>query len=869
MRLSGVSFSVLGLLVAACGGGAPTDGTQLANGKYTADGLNLEGTVTATVTIKGHKISSVTVKDNGNTYSKYTSAYTEVPKRIVEAQSTDVDGVTGATYSSDAVKSAVDEALAIARGEKQAPAKNAAISFTPGTYTGSGKGYGGQVQARVTFSETGITDIRVGQQRETAHVGDAAFPILGPKLMEANGLGVDAVTGATMSSFGLKAAVLSAAEQAGVTNRTAFMNNTIEVKAGAPIEDTWDIVIIGGGGAGLCAGAQAAQDGSTVLVIEKNAELGGNTLVSGGVYQSVDHSLVWDASKPTATSAKGFDGKTHNKVRATVGCVNDLKVIYGWSEEPFDASYYKDHEFVAGDIEELSKHGVHPEYLSTLQELKKEIKAYLAYAEPNLKRGVPENQLILFSTTNLHIFQTYYGGLRQNTAKDEWIYGDYDLVKQFVLEGEQLKPWLMSIGVGFSDSQSTLVGALWYRGNTMNGCTVDADGDGTTERYQGNWGSYVMAPVAVINNADKHNRIMRETSAGELIFENGRVTGVKATMADGTPVTAHAKKGVIIATGGYAANIQKVLKTNKYWSRQYLSPNIGTTNRSSLRGDGIDMAEKVGAATVGEGYTQLMPLAYTADGAIAFGGVENAVFISPKTGHRYVDECSERDVLSLNGFKYGVDKFGAKGVYFYITRGFGGFGGGGFGGGFGGFGGGGGFGGFGGGAPAGGNANAAAAPVRRFNGRDWSGRVSELGDFFNEIGVDTDPEEVKKSIREYDMAIMQGQQPKEAGKRHPSGPIGNASRNADGTYNLDSYSIDDASLSIRVLAPSTHHTMGGLKVDLDRRVLDLNGKPIPGLYAAGEVTGGFFGGNRLGGNALTECMASGRIAAKGVEKDNK
>ena len=98
MRISGVTFSVLGLLVAACGGGAPTDGTQLANGKYVADGLNLEGTVTATVTIKGHKISSVTVKDNGNTYSKYTSAYTEVPKRIVEAQSTDVDGVTGATY---------------------------------------------------------------------------------------------------------------------------------------------------------------------------------------------------------------------------------------------------------------------------------------------------------------------------------------------------------------------------------------------------------------------------------------------------------------------------------------------------------------------------------------------------------------------------------------------------------------------------------------------------------------------------------------------------------------------------------------------------------------------------------------------------
>jgi fumarate reductase flavoprotein subunit len=845
MRISGVCFSALSLLVAACGGGAPTDGTQLANGKYSADALNVESTITATVTVKGHKIAAVSVKDNGNTYAQYTSPYTVVAKRIVEAQSTDVDGVTGATYSSDAVKKAVDLALAQARGEKPVPAKKAALGFTPGTYTGSGKGYGGQVQARVTFSETGITDIRVGQQRETAHVGDVALQTLPAKLIAANGLNVDAVSGATMSSFGLKEAVLDAADQAGVTNRKAFIDNGVKAEAGDPIEDTWDVVIIGGGGAGLCAAAQAAQDGSTVLIIEKNAELGGNTLVSGGVYQSVDHSLVWDVNKPTATSAKGFDGKQHNKVRATVGCVNDLKVIYNWSEEPFDADYYKDHEFVAGDIVELSKHGVHAEYLPVLQDLKKEIKAYLAYAEPNLKRGIPENQLTLFSTTNLHIFQTYYGGLRQNTAKDEWIYGDYDLVKQFIVEGEQLKPWLMKMGVGFSDSQSTLVGALWYRGNSMNGCTADADGDGNPERYQGNWGSYVMAPLAVVYNADKHNRVMRETSANELIFENGRVTGVKAKMADGTQVTAHAKKGVIIATGGYAANIQKVLKTNKYWSRQYLSPNIGTTNRSSLRGDGIDMAQKVGAATVGEGYTQLMPLAYIADGAIAFGGVENVVFISTKDGKRYVDECSERDVLSLNGFKHGVELEGRRGVYLYVMGG-GGFGG--FGGGFGGFGGGGG--------------------GHSFNGRDWSGKASALPEFFDELGIKLDAEVVKNSIREYDMAVMDGREPSPIGKRHATGIIGSARRGADGQYDKSTYNIDDANLTIRVLAPSTHHTMGGLKIDLDRRVLDENGKAIPGLYAAGEVTGGFFGGNRLGGNALTECMASGRIAAKGVEKDN-
>ncbi len=849
--MRGSLFFAFGIILAGCSGGA-TDGSQLANGKFSADGLNLEGTVTATVTVKGHKIADIKIKDNGNTYSKYTSAYTEIPKRIIEAQSTSVDGVTGATYSSDAVKSAVDAALAYARGEKEAPAKDAEIRFNPGTYTGRGKGYGGQIQARVTFSETGISDISIGRNSETAHVGDVAIAELPSKLIAANGLSVDAISGATMSSFGVKAAVLDAALQAGVTNADAFMNNTLEVVAGEPIEDTWDIVIVGGGGAGLCAAAQAAQDGNTVLVIEKNAELGGNTLVSGGVYQSVDHRLVWDEEKPTSTKARGFDGEVHDRVRSTVGCVNDLKVILGWNEEPFDADFYKDHEFVAGDIVELSKHGVHPEYLPTLKELKREIRAYLAYAEPNMKAGWAENRLIQFSTTNLHIFQTYYGGLRQNTTKDEWIYGEFDLVKQFIEEGEKLKPWLMKMGVGFTDSQSTLVGALWYRGNTMTGANVDSDGDGKTEYYQGNWGAYVMAPVAVVNTADSHNRILKSTSAQDLIFENGRVTGVNAVMADGTKVTAHARKGVIIATGGYAANIQKVLKTNKYWSRQYLSPNIGTTNRSSLRGDGIEMAEKVGAATVGEGFTQLMPLAYTTDGAIAFGGVENAIFISPKDGKRYVDECSERDVLSLNGFKHGIDKFGARGVYMYVMRSFGGFGG--FGGGFGGFG----------GAPASQDSNA-----KRFNGRSWTGKGSELADFFEEVGFKTDAEVVKNTIREYDMAVMDGRDPEGVGKRHATGIIGNARRNADGTYDKSSYDIDNVNLEIRVLAPSTHHTMGGLKIDLDRRVLDENGKAIPGLYAAGEVTGGFFGGNRLGGNALTECMASGRIAAKGVEKDNK
>ena len=171
---------------------------------------------------------------------------------------------------------------------------------------------------------------------------------------------------------------------------------------------------------------------------------------------------------------------------------------------------------------------------------------------------------------------------------------------------------------------------------------------------------------------------------------------------------------------------------------------------------------------------------------------------------------------------------------------------------------GGGFGGFGGGGGG-----------HSFNGRDWSGKASALPELFDELGIKLDAEVVKNSIREYDMAVMDGREPSPIGKRHATGIIGSARRGADGQYDKSTYNIEDANLTIRVLAPSTHHTMGGLKIDLDRRVLDESGKAIPGLYAAGEVTGGFFGGNRLGGNALTECMASGRIAAKGVEKDNQ
>ena len=68
------------------------------------------------------------------------------------------------------------------------------------------------------------------------------------------------------------------------------------------------------------------------------------------------------------------------------------------------------------------------------------------------------------------------------------------------------------------------------------------------------------------------------------------------------------------------------------------------------------------------------------------------------------------------------------------------------------------------------------------------------------------------------------------------------------------------------IAPGIHHTMGGVEVNTKSEVIDKDGNPIPGLYAAGEVTGGVHGANRLGGNAITDIVVFGRNAAKNASE---
>ena len=134
-------------------------------------------------------------------------------------------------------------------------------------------------------------------------------------------------------------------------------------------------------------------------------------------------------------------------------------------------------------------------------------------------------------------------------------------------------------------------------------------------------------------------------------------------------------------------------------------------------------------------------------------------------------------------------------------------------------------------------------------------------------GVTADPAVVLETIKAYDKAVMgQGEFP-DVGKGIASRTIGNVVKDENGKYLPSTYDLEGADLIVRLMAPSTHHTMGGIVVDTKRHVLDAEGNIIPGLYAAGEVTGGIHGGNRLGGNAIVEIFVSGRTAANTIANE--
>lgn len=126
---------------------------------------------------------------------------------------------------------------------------------------------------------------------------------------------------------------------------------------------------------------------------------------------------------------------------------------------------------------------------------------------------------------------------------------------------------------------------------------------------------------------------------------------------------------------------------------------------------------------------------------------------------------------------------------------------------------------------------------------------------------------LRKTIEDDDAYVMGTADSLEVEKLSVRGTVGEVEQDENGKYKPETYKLDP--IRVRFMAPSTHHTMGGVMVDAQRHVLDNDANAIAGLYAAGEITGGIHAGNHLGGNAVTEIIVSGRTAAQAIEADNQ
>lgn len=160
-------------------------------------------------------------------------------------------------------------------------------AFAAGVYQAEAPGKKGAVKVEVTFAEDAIEDVKVLDSLETPRISAVPFERIPQEIIEYQSLGIDAVSGATLCSMAVLAAVEDCVEQAG-GDVSALRKATGPAKSDAEETIDADIVVIGAGAAGLAAALESAINGAKVAVFEKCANIGGNMLVSGGVLSYIE-----------------------------------------------------------------------------------------------------------------------------------------------------------------------------------------------------------------------------------------------------------------------------------------------------------------------------------------------------------------------------------------------------------------------------------------------------------------------------------------------------------------------------------------------------------------------------------------------------
>ena len=370
-------------------------------------------------------------------------------------------------------------------------------------------------------------------------------------------------------------------------------------------------------------------------------------------------------------------------------------------------------------------------------------------------------------------------------------------------------------------ANNSLAGLKWLESLGME--FSDKIGQGAGSLYQRTHSSLDSMGTGYIKafmNAVGEDSVLVNTKGEALIQdETGRVVGVKATNPDGSELILHANKGVIITTGGFSANVEMRQKYNTSGKWPVLGENVMTTNAAGITGDGIAMASAIGANLVDMEQIQLLYLGNPFNGGMTYytprdlSGTDQIIFVN-KEGKRFVQEDGRRDVICCAL----IDQ--TDGIMYILESGDGN----------------------------------AVDPDQLMTGDGHPARQAEaegyllIADTLEEMAakIGCPAEDLQATIDAFNAAVDAGTD--EFGRK------------------LYSTKLTKGPWIACARVACVHHTMGGIEINENTEVVDVNGNVIPGLYAAGEVTGGLHGANRLGGNAIVDFVVFGKLAGETAAK---
>ena len=599
------------------------------------------------------------------------------------------------------------------------PASTSSDAGVSGDFTGTAKGFGGDVSVTLTLTDGAITGCTAEGKDETQGVGSEAIAKMPGEIAESGSIAVDGVSGATVTSTAIKEAAAAALTAAGL-NPDDY--KTAVEKTGSAEDSTVeaDVVVVGAGGAGMTAAITAAGEGKSVVILESQSMVGGNSVrATGGM----------NAGKTVY--------QDENEFGESAGVEKTLKTA---------AEKYADNETITALAKTVSEQWA----------------AYQA------------NPTGYFDSVELMELDTMIGGKGIN---------DPELVETLCANSADAIDWLDEHGI-------TLHNVSSFGGASVKRIHRPVNAEGKTVSV----GSY-MIPLLQENCEKAGVKMMLDTTATEILTDaNGAAVGVKATGASGETVTVNAK-AVVLASGGFGANLDMVVKYKPELK------GFMTTNAAGIQGQGIEMAEAIGAATVDMDQIQIHPTVEANTAALITEGLrgDGAVLINAE-GKRFIDEVGTRDVVS-------AAEIAQTGSYSWLVVD---------------------------------QAMVDASSV--IQGYIKKG-YTVTGATYEELGkaMGVDAAAFAETMEKWNGYVEAKNDP-DFGRTSFANPLNTAPYYA-----------------VKVTA-GVHHTMGGLKINANTEVLNEKGEVIPGLFAAGEVTGGVHGANRLGGNAVADFTVFGRIA---------